>query len=71
MVSLSRISERAAGMRKGRGASIREVALIGGAGASSPIAPGDALAWAGRDYRVEAVDGGDYLHLRPADATSH
>lgn len=48
--------------------SIREVALIGGI--RDRVTPGDSIAWAGRDYLVTALDGGDALHVRPAAATA-
>jgi len=49
--------------------SIREVSLLGLHEISRTPA-GEPLAWAGRKYRVATLDGGGYLHVRPADETS-
>ncbi len=68
MVGLSRVAARASGSWRTPGAPIRVVAVVGWGATSAPIAPGDAITWSGRAYRVQAVEGGDYLHVRPSDS---
>lgn len=48
--------------------SVREVCLLGGAGAPGRQGENELLEWAGRRYRVAARQGGEagYLHLTPA-----
>jgi hypothetical protein len=43
--------------------SIREVVVLAAEALGDPPSAGDPIAWAGRSYRVLAVDSGDYLHV--------
>ena len=66
MVRLSRAPARSGQASTGVRPSIREVSILG-SGAMGRQSPGEPLAWAGRTYRVAALDGGGYVHVRPDD----
>lgn len=50
--------------------SIREVCLFATQASRPELGPGDSVLRAGRSYRVVAIDGGEYLHVCPAECES-
>ena len=67
MVRLSLAPTRSGQSYTGVRPSIREVALLGSGEVDGSPPLGEPLAWAGRTYRVAALDGGGYVHVRPDD----
>lgn len=67
MVRLSRAPARSGQFSTGFRPSIREVSILGVGEVDGPASRGEPLAWAGRTYRVAALDGGGYVHVRPDD----